>query len=293
MKKLLFIAVLIWGVVSFAAVSGGRTGTSVQPGSFPPVHPDVFFQPGHFYTGSIPESSSFEQIRGGVIPHHLLADKLIARVFHHLQKENPGTIILIGPNHKNEGARVITSSLGWQTPFGVVEVDEELGRKISRAFPLIKENDQIMAGEHAMGNIMPFIKYYLPETKVVPLILHHSLTLDEAISLGDILAGLADEDIIILASVDFSHYLTADEAEKKDRETISALKTWNLGRIFDMGDDYLDSPPAIGVLFRAMEKVGMTDFTVLNHTNSGVLLGNKNIETTSYITLLFGIENKK
>lgn len=293
MKKLLFIAVLIWGIVSFAAVSGDHPGTSVKPGSFPQVHPDVFFEPGHFYTESFSESFSFENIRGGVIPHHLLADKLIARVFHQIKSQAPATIILIGPNHKNEGELMITSSLGWQTPFGVVDVDEKLLLEICQACPLVEEDDRIMASEHAMGNIMPFIKYYLPETKVVPLILRHSVTMEEAGALGDRLAELMTDNTMILASVDFSHYLTSDEAEKKDRETISALKNWNLGRIFAMGDDYLDSPPSIGILFRAMNKLGLDDFTVLNHTNSGILLGNKNIETTSYITLLFGIENKK
>ncbi|HHT62230.1 MAG: AmmeMemoRadiSam system protein B [Bacillota bacterium] len=293
MKKFLFIAVLIWSMVSFAAVSGDHIGTSIKPGSYPPVHPDVFFQAEQFYTGTFSESSTFENIRGGVIPHHLVAHKLIARVFNHLKPQNPGTIILIGPNHNNEGDRIITSFQGWQTPFGVVNVDEKLLRDICLASPLIKQDDQIMGKEHAMGNIMPFIKYYLPETKVVPLIFHHNLTIDEASSLGKQLAALIDDNTVILASVDFSHYLMPDEAEEKDKETIYALKTWNLGRIFTMGDEYLDSPPSLGVLFRAMDKLGMRDFTVLNHTNSGVLLGNKNIETTSYITLLFGIEHKK
>ncbi|MGI6686287.1 MAG: AmmeMemoRadiSam system protein B [Bacillota bacterium] len=293
MKKLLFFAVLIWGVVSFAAVSGDYRGTSVKPGSFPAVHPDAFFEAGNFYTGTFSEGFSMENIRGGVIPHHLVADKLIARVFNQLKGQAPDTIILVGPNHKNEGNRIITSYCGWQTPFGVVDVDEKLLRDISKAVPLVKEDDKIMAEEHAMGNIMPFIKYYLPDTKVVPLILHHSLTIDEAGALGDKLADLMNEDTLILASVDFSHYLTSNEAEIKDKETIFALQTGNLGRIFTMGDDYLDSPPSIGVLFRAMHKLGMKNFTILNHTNSGILLGNKNMETTSYITLLFGIENKK
>lgn len=291
MKKIFFIAVLVWVIIAYAAVSGGRTGTSVKPGSFPPLHPNAFFEPGNFYTGEFSENLSFDSIKGGVIPHHLLADKLIARVFNQLKSQKPGTIILIGPNHQNTGDPIITSTLGWQTPFGVVEVDQKLLEAVCQAAP-VKQDDKIMDKEHSMGNIMPFIKYYLPETKVVPLIFHNDITLGEAGALGDKLAGLVSDDTIVLASVDFSHYLQGDEAEKKDQETIFALKAWNLGRIFTMNDDYLDSPASIGVLFNTMNKLGMNNFTILNHTNSGVLLGNKNIATTSYITLLFGIENK-
>lgn len=291
MKKIFFMAVLIWVIVAYAAVSGGKTGTSMKPGSYPPVHPDIFFEPGNFYTGDFSESISLSSIKGGVIPHHLVADKLIARVFNQLKNQKPETIILIGPNHKNSGAPIITSSLGWQTPFGVVDVDQKLLKDIS-ASGGVQQNDKIISKEHSMGNIMPFVKYYLPETKVVPLILQNDITLKEANAFGEKLAGLINDDTIILASIDFSHYLTSAEAEKKDQETILALQSWNLGRIFIMNDDYLDSPASIGILFKTMEKAGMNDFTILNHTNSGVLLGNKNIATTSYITLLFGIENK-
>ena len=57
------------------------------------------------------------------------------------------------------------------------------------------------------------------------------------------MAALIDDNTVILASVDFSHCLMPDEAEEKDKETIYALKTWNLGRS-TMGDEYLDSPPS-------------------------------------------------
>ncbi|MCR6544896.1 AmmeMemoRadiSam system protein B [Dehalobacterium formicoaceticum] len=292
MKKILLVAVIIWAAIAYIALSGDRTGTSVQPGSFPPVHPNAFFQTGNFYTGEFPEGPDLENIRGGVIPHHLVADKLIARVFDTLKDQKPDTIILLGPNHSNEGGRIVTSSLGWQTPFGVVDVDEKLLKSLRQASSSVQVNDEIMSVEHAMGNIMPFIKYYLPETKVLPIIFPNNFSREEANVLGEKIAGIMGDKTVVLASVDFSHYLKCDEAELKDQETIQALKERNLGRIFTMNDDYLDSPAAIGVLFTAMNKLGKNDFAVLNHTNSGVILGNKNIATTSYITLLFGIENK-
>jgi hypothetical protein len=100
MKKILIAAVLIWGIISFTAVTSGRTGTSIRPGSYPPVHPNTFFDPAHFYTGKFTTNSPGSRIKGAVIPHHLLADKLIARVISELTEQKPATIILIGPNHK-------------------------------------------------------------------------------------------------------------------------------------------------------------------------------------------------
>ena len=90
-----------------------------------------------------------------------------------------------------------------------------------------------------------------------------------------------------MASVDFSHYLTRQEAEDKDKETLKVIEAKNLDTLFTMGNDYLDSPAALGSLFLTMENLDISDLTLLDHTNSGILMGNDMIETTSYMTMLF------
>lgn len=286
MRKVLVIAVSIWLVISLTAITSGRTGSSVKPGTFPPVHSNSFFDPAHFYVGEFPQEELSGQIRGAVVPHHLLADRLISRVFAELGKQNPSTVILIGPNHENLGGPVVTGFQGWQTPFGVVEVKEETVNQLVQS-QLAKKDEQVCGMEHSIGNLMPFIKYYLPNAKVVPVVLHHDLTLEEAGRLGKELAGLVKKDAVLVASVDFSHYLTWEEAEKRDQETLAAMKNRNLGQIFRMGNDYLDSPASLGVLFSAMEEKGIKEFTVLDHTNSGEILHSSLAETTSYFTMLF------
>ena len=134
---------------------------------------------------------------------------------------------------------------------------------------------------------MPFIKYYLPQAKVVPIILHHDLSLEEANTLGTLIAEEAGEGAVVVASVDFSHYLTRQEAEEKDKETLEALRQGNMGQIFSFGNDYLDSPPSLGVLFSVMKSWEITDFTVVKNTNSGEVLKNDQMETTSYFTMVF------
>ncbi|MGI6712306.1 MAG: AmmeMemoRadiSam system protein B [Bacillota bacterium] len=286
MRKILIIALVIWIVVSFAAITSGKTGTGVKPGTYPPVHTNNFFDPAYFYTGKFSEIVFSGDIRGAVIPHHLLAHKSIAQVFAYLKRQNPSTIILIAPNHHNNGEQAITSSLGWQTPFGVVEADDKLISRLQDKH-LLNQDDQICGQEHAVGNIMPFIKYYLPQTKVVPIILHSDISLTEANMLGTQLAKQTGKDTVMIASVDFSHGLKAGEAKIKDQETLAVLRNGNMGRLFNMGNEYLDSPAAIGALFSAMKYVGIQDFSVLEHINSGDIFKNKKIKTTSYFTLLF------
>jgi AmmeMemoRadiSam system protein B len=250
------------------------------------VHPNHFFDPQCFDPQPVVGDHSAGKIYGAVVPHHLLAHGLIAQVMQKLQAAPPSVVVVVGPNHWNKGERMLTSSWDWQTPFGTVEADQEAIAKLLAQSP-VKKDDAVFSAEHSIGNLMPFIKYYLPQAKVVPLILHYDVTKKEAGVLADLLTELIGERGVILASVDFSHYLERRQAEEKDRETMEALKAWDYGQLFKMGNDHLDSPASLATLLLAMERLGLEEFDLVDNTNSGVLLGNDLIETTSYFTLVF------
>ena len=287
MKKILLIIFLVWLALFCLSFSRQETANEILPGAMEPAHPNKFFLAECFNPDV---ANKFEilqaKIQGAVVPHHLLAHQLISEVFVQLQRQQPSLIILVGPNHYNRGERILTGTWSWQTPFGTVETEGEVIEELLKSSP-VQKNDRVLGMEHSLGNLMPFIKFYLPETKVVPLIFHRNVTNKEAKLLAAQLNNVLKNDTVIIASVDFSHYLTREEAEEKDLETLAALKDKNMGRIFTMGNDYLDSPASLGLLFAAMENQGLQDFTVLTNTNSGIILGNDLIETTSYITLVF------
>ena len=53
------------------------------------------------------------------------------------------------------------------------------------------------------------------------------------------------------------------------------------------GANHIDSPPAIGTLLVSMEKNESNTIDIINHTNSGELLADFSIPTTSYFVLTF------
>jgi len=274
---------IFFGVMAFTKSEESK---SYQP--FQALHSNTFFD-SRYFTQEPPEveEAPSTRIYGTVVPHHLLAYKLIAQIFCQLEVQKPPLIILIGPNHFNQGDRIVTSAWGWQTPFGVVEADSETVDHLVGT-NLVKVDDSVFVTEHSMGNLMPFIKYYLPEAKVVPIIFHHDLTKEEAVLLSQELANLAEEkEAVIMASIDFSHYLTNKEAQLKDEETLEVIKTKNIARLLTLGDANLDSPGALATMLLTMEKLRVEDLEVLQHTNSGLLIGNNLIETTSYMTFVF------
>lgn len=255
------------------------------------IETDPFFEKKLFYDGVKRSEKSKISIRreifGGVVPHHLLPSFIIADFFNILSKSPPKTIILIGPNHFEKGkGKVIIGSYSFNTPFGISLIDDKLGSLLIKNNVGIVDNTTIK-NEHSILGLIPFIKYYLPKTKVVPLILSSSVNLEDTEKISEILKKYVNNnEAIIVSSVDFSHYLINEEAKKRDKITIDIIKKWDFRSLFNLNNDYLDSPPSLAVLLLTMKKIEANDIFIIHNTNSGEIVKNNTIETTSYFSII-------
>ncbi|MGA2285635.1 MAG: AmmeMemoRadiSam system protein B [Dehalococcoidia bacterium] len=281
------LAVLAAGLAaSTGSAAGGRS--QVQQPSSSIGQPCLFFDEATFLK-AVREADAVPQpngtVYGGIIPHHWLAGDLITGFLAGLAKGDPvRTVVLIGPNHPNAGsARVLTSDLPWDTPFGVVEPDQQMIGALTDS-GLATVEDEILATEHSVAGIMPAIKYYLPDAQVVPIILSGETTLAQARQLGEFLSSLRQEGTVFVASVDFSHYLTRAWAERHDSLTLDAIRGFDDTTLFTLDSGYLDSPPSIATLMAAMKALGADQFVLLDNTNSDALADDELAPTTSYIT---------
>ncbi len=296
---LLPLAVLLLGLVGAAeapapSAADGALAPSAMGGAPTrslPVQPDRFYDPMLFY-GGLHAADDQDAARpegrlvGGVVPHHNLAAELLTRFFRQLEADPPTTVIVVGPNHEARGQPVITGRRGWQTEFGVVEADQSLVDRLV-AGGLATVDDETLEPEHAIGALMPYLKYHAPNAKVVPLILHREVGLPELRRLAQALAEQTDDETLLLASVDFSHYLTRVEAEAKDAQTLPLIEEMDLTALMRLGPDHIDSPGSLSVLMLAMEERAADGPHLTGHTNSGVILRSDLIETTSYFTFTY------
>jgi MEMO1 family protein len=234
-------------------------------------------------------------IVGGVVPHHLLAGKMIAVFFKTLSESNPDTLVILAPNHGRIGHNSInTSLLGWNTDLGTLENDSVLTNWIISKIGASQDNT-LMEEEHSISSLIPYIKYYMPDVKIVPILLHGNYPANKSEELGkklaDELSGLSGKSntygTVIIASVDFSHYLDAAAADKMDEKTLSAIKAFDIRSIGMMGNDNLDSPPSIIALLSAMKELKAAGLEVTGHNNSSIIAGKGADYTTSYFTILF------
>ena len=233
------------------------------------------------------KTERIEPMSGGIIPHHLLAGHLIDDFFRSLSIQNPTTIILLGPNHDEKGDfKVLTSLINWETDFGVVNPSRELIQKFIK-LNFVRVDEEVVTNEHSISGIVPFIKNYLPESKIFPLVLSASMSREEIEFLARNLSDVIDKETVVVVAVDFSHGLKVNDAYGNDSETLEMIKEFNYPELLPLGNEYLDSPPAIALLLAIMEERGHIDLEILAHTSSAELYGNTFAETTSYFSIAF------
>ena len=283
--SLMVLLAVVLGITAF--MTGCEEKIEAKPEKTP-AHPCRFYNERDFFESLLKTGSEQVnvQVRGGVIPHHLVAGYMIADFFRILSSQEVERVIVIGPNHYLKGSRVASSRYNWQTPFGMLKADTVLVDELAGS-GIAGVDEGAFAGEHSIAAIVPYIKYYLPDSAVVPIILHPDLTEREAENLADFLLQNTGSRDVLVASVDFSHYLTGEEAMQRDSVTLKAIEARDYARLLKMGDEYLDSPPSLVALMKAMDKAGAGSMTVLHHSNSARILERSLDETTSYFTLIY------
>lgn len=226
------------------------------------------------------------KIYGGIVSHHFFVAGKIAEFFAGLKKQQIETIVIVGPNHFNysEGDIQI-SRYSYNTPWGALEPDSEIIENLLSE-KNIKNEESSFEIEHSISALVGFVKYYLPEAKIVPIILKRKTTAKEAEHLAQALNDVLPEKSIVLASVDFSHHLNSIMADFHDELSVSAIKSFDYNRLYSLE---IDSPASINVLLRYLESRGGQKM-IYENTNSAELSGRPDLDDiTSYMFAYFSL----
>lgn len=193
---------------------------------------------GSFYAGTaeslrnqilkcLEADQELEEALGAIVPHagYMYSGWVAGAVYSRLKI--PKNLIILGPNHTgmgSAGVSIVTKG-EWQTPLGIVRINEELAGSILSHARVIADDQLAHAREHSLEVQLPFLQQRESDFTFVPIIFsdHRYETCEDA---GNALAAAIkgySQRVLILASTDMSHYVSQEVAQKKDQQAIDAI----------------------------------------------------------------------
>ncbi len=241
-----------------------------------------------------------ERIAGGVVPHAgwLFSGDLAGLVFSAIKQANGqvDTFIIFGASHRYGGREaVVYDKGGWQTPLGVIEIDEELAGEVA-SLNGAETNCNAHAGEHSIEVQVPFIQHLFGDAKIVPVIVP-SIGFDAGLG-GQVAEVIkrSDKRIVCIASSDLTHYgprygycpqgTGADaiqwSKDVNDMEFINLALRLESEKLLRAALENCSAcgPGAVSVLTAVVKGLGKEKGTLLAHTNSSEVMQKKFSESS-------------
>jgi len=272
-----------------ARKTAGKSNEVLISNNFPEISmKDSFYDEKIFFSAvdSAKEIKGRKDVLSIISPHHFVAAELIAEIIKSASGRNIKNVFIVGPNHFNVGADVVSSAkVNWQTPNGLVSTNGDLAETFFTDFDLLG-NANIFDNEHSVGAIVPFVKKYFPKARVLPIVFSSYAGQKESTKVSQWLSKNVKEDDLVIFSIDFSHYLTKEEADRKDIETKEIIIENDLERIFVLDNDYVDCPPALAASILYAQNKGLST-EIVDNKNSFDYAEEKSSSTTSYFTVRF------
>ncbi len=185
-------------------------------------------------SGLVDEEAEGEEVVGLVSPHagYVYSGSVAGATISRVRFKD--TFVILGPNHTGRGKPLSIMTEGvWETPLGKVEIDTTLAERILATSRHLQADSEAHLFEHSVEVQLPFLQYFKPDIKLVPIVLAFTGG-DTCKEIGrEIARAIKDlnRDVVIIASSDMTHYEPQESARKKDTQAIEA--------ILDMDEDEL------------------------------------------------------
>lgn len=231
-------------------------------------------------------------ILGGVVPHagYMFSAYQAVHFFEIIKqsKQKYDTVVIVNPNHTGLGHEMsFDSNNSWETPLGQVSLDMEFGASLG-----IDISDIEQKHEHSGEVMIPFLQYFLDyEFKIAPITLSNQ-TFKNAKFLAERIfesSRILDRKILIIASSDFSHFLSPEKGKEMDAFVLENIITLDSAAIEKVVRKKNISVCGFGSIMTLIEYSKLiskkTKADILKIGHSGEIIPSK--EVVDYISILF------
>ena len=256
-------------------------------GMFYPASPDKLKEEIGALLESAKPDEDYRDVLGIVVPHagYIYSGRTAAFAYNAAASQTYKTIVIISPSHREyfPGISVFDGD-AYKTPLGIVEINKDLREKLC-------DGKDIFAGikghgaEHAVEVQIPFLQELFGNFKILPVVLGDQSKRNVNL-LSEKLAEIIDDETLIVASSDLSHFYPKPVASGLDSliEThINNSDYEGLQRDLDERKCEACGGGAIVTLLKTAGLLRKNKSKVLSRSDSGDVSGD-NSEVVGYLS---------
>jgi len=146
---------------------------------------------------------------GGIVPHAgwLYSGKIACNVIKCLTHFNqPDSCLIFGRHLHPESDTYISARGSYDTPLGDLDVDTELAERLMKEFRFKVETPSRYEPDNTIELQLPFIKYFYPDTRILPIGVPPKATSLEIARRAAQISTEIGRKTIVLGSTDLTHY---------------------------------------------------------------------------------------
>ena len=245
-------------------------------GMFYPADPDGLRKMVREFLADADVTPAPERTAAVMVPHagYIYSGPTAAHAYARVKGKTPKRAILLGCSHRH---RIATASIftagSFLTPVGEFPVDDAFADRLAREF--VSEAIEPHLLEHTLEVQLPFLAEAVGVVPIVPVLFggHGG---DWHVRAGEALAHMVDRDDLVIASTDLSHYLSQQEAESVDRDSIAAVLEQDCRAFNDgvaRGAYSMCGSSAVTAVMAFANAVGARDWKLLDYRTSAAASG--------------------
>ena len=255
---------------------------SIIAGSWYPGNPSILKRDIENYFNSVSSPELKGEVVGLISPHagYMYSGQIAAHAYNLIRGKKYDVVIVVGPSHRVafHGVSVFSRG-GYETPLGIVPVDEGLAEEIKKISPIVADFPGAHLQEHSVEIQLPFLQIALGDFLFLPLVMG-----DQDVNTCQELAeaiykASRGKKILIVGSSDLSHFYSYNVAKKMDAIVLDYLKNGDaIGLLKSLENGEVEAcgggPMAVSILVARMMKAKKA--YLLKYANSGDVTRDKN-----------------
>jgi AmmeMemoRadiSam system protein B len=262
--------------------------TAQVAGYFYPSNPEKLRKDVQLLLDQTKRKEKINNIFGIVSPHagYVYSGRTAAHAYNLLIGKKYKRVVVISPSHSEYFPGIcIYNGDAYETPLGVLQIDKEFSKKLKTDDGRIFEGIEGHRREHALEVQLPFLQTVLKDFMIVPIVMGDQ-SKKNVDTLAEKLALATDNETLIVASSDLSHFHSKSKADMLDSVVAERVKNFDfdlLQKDFDNHNCEACGGGPIIVLMKAASLKNIKHSLVLNRSDSGDITGDYD-EVVGYLS---------